>query len=457
MIQAHRSKPFAIRRGVKQGGIQYPPLCIHHRGTRQISNSRPTHKRHPQLQPRNTRHQHHLNSNNPTPAPPPFTPAIINLLNTAQDYIYTKISLYADDTAPCTLDEPSRRLFDQKLTLYANATTDVETLYTRAPPKTRYLGYMIGLNGIHNNTHELVQQLEAFFTLWKYRSTTLTNRVTIVKTYLLSKLTFFQFLNTTSQADINTLDNLINWMARRILPMHYGGLGLWDLKARNVAQKAAIFDRFHNQQLSYGQIDSAGESIWNTKPTLISTRTFTQPPTHKDSLSFPTYKQIYTRNTTFKFVAKCLAMVSHGSCPSCLNTETYEHAFFHCHSNNPLIEAWHHTLELRGIPQRETAALIFQAIWRKRNDIKHKHNHTFQPIDSVNNQLQEIINIEFAALNTRCLNLHNRLATYNNPDKAEKQSKLITRQLLNYKSHWNLPFYPTPLHHSLIKYYSPSK
>eukprot|EP01133_Synstelium_polycarpum_P015745 gene15745-18707_t len=123
----------------------------------------------------------------------------------------------------------------------------------------------------------------------------------------------------------------------------------------------------------------------------------------------------YARNVLFKFTAKCLALESHNACLSCLN-EDYKHIFYGCRMaphprQRPIpLRPWDIPNTLGSYNNRHSkiiiniTALIFQAIWRKRNDIKHLNNHTFQPTGNINDQLQSIINLEYLALTSRCLN-----------------------------------------------------
>ncbi|GAM29475.1 hypothetical protein SAMD00019534_126510, partial [Acytostelium subglobosum LB1] len=136
-----------------------------------------------------------------------------------------------------------------------------------------YLGYQFSLTGISNNLHATIDKLTSSFLLWKQRGSTIKANTNIVKSYLLSKLTYLQYLNSIDSDDIRKLNNMINWFIfsyrdltpnyyfqpkmkplRRLLPMKFGGLGLPDIGLRDTAQKAYIFDHFLNSHnsLPYG-------------------------------------------------------------------------------------------------------------------------------------------------------------------------------------------------------------
>ncbi|EGG14130.1 Pol protein [Cavenderia fasciculata] len=132
----------------------------------------------------------------------------------------------------------------------------------------RYLGLNFSKDGLSSKLEDIVNGAKAKLIKWKKDSITLKAKVNILKSYVLSPLVYHSYLDTPTNDQFDSLDNCIAWflwssttnlyvedkkykttmrMERAIRPWDEGGIALWDMRLRCIAQKIWIINRYWNE------------------------------------------------------------------------------------------------------------------------------------------------------------------------------------------------------------------
>ncbi|KAM9964722.1 hypothetical protein ACTFIW_004498 [Dictyostelium discoideum] len=177
-----------------------------------------------------------------------------------------KIGQYADDTVTVASSASDAEKMDNKVIEFCKATAaktneskcvcitkdpGIKTKYRtiKKEEEERYLGFFFNSDGVVSKVENTVDKLESLSKNYSNVSSTLKGRITILKSYLLSQLTFQLYIN--DIADIKKLENVNTnvlfkgdrWMIskeRSRRDYDIGGIELWNMATRSQAQKAWI-------------------------------------------------------------------------------------------------------------------------------------------------------------------------------------------------------------------------
>ncbi|KAM9960669.1 hypothetical protein ACTFIW_009816 [Dictyostelium discoideum] len=180
-----------------------------------------------------------------------------------------KIGQYADDTVTVASSASDAEKMDNKVIEFCKATAaktneskcvcitkdpGIKTKYrTIKKEEERYLGFFFNSDGVVSKVENTVDKLESLSKNYSNVSSTLKGRITILKSYLLSQLTFQLYIN--DIADIKKLENVNTnvlfkgdrWMIskeRSRRDYDIGGIELWNMATRSQAQKAWIYEQY---------------------------------------------------------------------------------------------------------------------------------------------------------------------------------------------------------------------
>ncbi|EFA75745.1 hypothetical protein PPL_10798 [Heterostelium album PN500] len=128
----------------------------------------------------------------------------------------------------------------------------------------RYLGLFFNSEGLHHSLSSIVSEVKSSLIKWKKFGTTLRTKMSILKSYTLSKLSYHMYLDKFTESDIKSLNKIITWflwssnlrpfedaksfkntmtLSRAVHHWKNGGISLWDMKLRNDAQHIWILNR----------------------------------------------------------------------------------------------------------------------------------------------------------------------------------------------------------------------
>ncbi|KAM9946613.1 hypothetical protein ACTFIT_004930 [Dictyostelium discoideum] len=181
-----------------------------------------------------------------------------------------KIGQYADDTVTLASNIDDADKMDMKVIKFCQATAakindnkcvcitknpKIKTKYKTigAKEEERYLGFFFNRKGVISKVDDTVNKLENLTKCYSSVSSTLKGRITILKSYLLSQLTFQLYIN-----EINDIKKLENVNANMLFKgdrwaiskersrrdYEIGGLELWNMATRSNAQKAWIYEQY---------------------------------------------------------------------------------------------------------------------------------------------------------------------------------------------------------------------
>ena len=176
--------------------------------------------------------------------------------------------MFADDVTICTTQQEGidrwgiiLRDFQLMTGLEINLekTTILSNINITSPYKNvqnfRYLGINFDHNGISNNSEERVNSIIRNLNAWHNPGNSIFQKITILKTYALSKLTYDGFFNNVDTSSIKSAINDFLWKTksrkkkiyvskfRTENPPHQGGLGMWNLDIRLQALKASTLEK----------------------------------------------------------------------------------------------------------------------------------------------------------------------------------------------------------------------
>ncbi|KAM9980051.1 hypothetical protein ACTFIZ_006304 [Dictyostelium cf. discoideum] len=330
-----------------------------------------------------------------------------------------RILQFADDTATTAYNFMDHLLMNEWIKKFCQATSakinqskcscitfkeNTKTLYTIIKSNERYLGFDFNNKGIKSKINTISDNIRAKLATWNTTSSTYMGRLIMAKTYALSQLTFHTYINTTSQH--NSIENNIvkfvfNTKTKNSLSLQRrqnsytnGGLNIWNLKIRELSQKAWIFERYlhqsaNNTPSSYIELwkeelksntntneQNQTQLHWQCKQawTLLKTPNNKQThyeylpklkkiyedmmtnqfPQHNKFVPTPGQKEIMTkikskhlpfkeikkiinmkgRDLLWRYTLKALPKIYNKPCQQCGENETSEHIFFNCKAHN---------------------------------------------------------------------------------------------------------------------------
>ncbi|KAM9977362.1 hypothetical protein ACTFIR_011224 [Dictyostelium discoideum] len=439
-----------------------------------------------------------------------------------------KILQFADDTATTAYNFMDHFLMNEWIKKFCQATSakinqskcscitfkwNTRTLYTVIKSNERYLGFDFNNKGIKSKINIISDNIRAKLVTWNSTSSTYMGRLIMAKTYALSQLTFHTYINTTSQH--NSIENEIvkfvfNTKSKNSLSLQRrqnnytnGGLNLWSLKTRELAQKAWIFERYLHQ--SVNNTPSSYIKLWeeelknnnnnnNNNTTTNQIQLHWQymmtikSPEHNKFIPTPGQKEIMTkinskhlpfkeikkiinmkgRDLLWRYTLKALPKIYNAPCQQCGGDETSEHIFFDCkaHIKNTqeifnfiLTKCGHtqHTWNVKVLNQLQIAlianliAIIFEKIWHKRNTLIHDEKEIIIHRQQV---IRELIKTQRAAWE-RTQSVINKILRFKSKQRSEDKNKsdsLISLKLLQFSRQWNSPLHSITLPKHLKKY-----
>ncbi|KAN0032303.1 hypothetical protein ACTFIV_006185 [Dictyostelium citrinum] len=195
-----------------------------------------------------------------------------------------KILQFADDTATIASNFTDHMIMDHIIKKFCLATSakinknkcicitfkkDTNTLYEKATNSERYLGFNFNSKGVDSKTDQISAKIKNQLTSWEKITSTYQGRLILSKTYALSQLTFHTYINTTNNNIENSIVKFIfntkkrNTISesRRVNNYRNGGLNVWNLKIREMAQKVWIYERYRHQIKN--KTPSSFNNIWS--------------------------------------------------------------------------------------------------------------------------------------------------------------------------------------------------
>ncbi|KAM9946279.1 hypothetical protein ACTFIT_004581 [Dictyostelium discoideum] len=128
----------------------------------------------------------------------------------------------------------------------------------------RYLGLNFTKVGLNSKITSIINSIKDSLNNWKSQATTIRAKMTIVKTYALSRLSYHQYLDSLNESHITELNNIIKWFLFSAIKNTYteehkyrtlmtmdraygdwkeGGIKMWDLGIRQIAFKVWNMNR----------------------------------------------------------------------------------------------------------------------------------------------------------------------------------------------------------------------
>ncbi|KAM9962667.1 hypothetical protein ACTFIR_005583 [Dictyostelium discoideum] len=291
----------------------------------------------------------------------------------------------------------------------------------------RYLGFNFGINGVNSKVEKLILKIETLSKSYSKISSTFKGRLAILKSYLLSQLTFHLYISEIENlTQLETIcANMIfkgnnKWkMSKKRCRKDYamGGLELWNMELRALAQKAWIYEwylrdkdtdkcsSFMNKwkSESLNNLSSIHYLCWEAWLKLHSPKerisidfnNATPYFQHKTKLKI-IYKKIEARKVTvvkgrdliWRYLLKALPKYFGELCYSCGESESSEHIFFNCKviqpicnkiysrvtsiTNNTNYGVWSESILERLFDkfQANLVGAIMEVIWSRRNSLK---------------------------------------------------------------------------------------
>ncbi|KAN0004215.1 hypothetical protein ACTFIZ_010366 [Dictyostelium cf. discoideum] len=180
-----------------------------------------------------------------------------------------KLMQFADDTVTIAKNSQEEKLINELILKFCESTSakinadkcvcisinkNKETIYRKMDEngEERYLGFNFSIKGISSKVEYIIDRIENLSKSYSKISSTFKGRLAILKSYLLSQLTFHLYIN-----EINNLNKLETicanmifngndkWkMSKKRCRKEYamGGLELWDMELRSLSQKAWIYE-----------------------------------------------------------------------------------------------------------------------------------------------------------------------------------------------------------------------
>lgn len=219
--------------------------------------------------------------------------------------VHCRLLSFADDTLTMAKDEKEFEIVDEVIKKFCRATSSsintdkcVIMAFDSANSKNkklitnrnlpypiataiqseRYLGMFFNSYGVVSQGERLIDNCERLMKLWKTRSSTFRGRMAILKSYILSKMTYHLYIDS---FQMDKLEELCKWFlysskdwdptkknrnkisqARASKSILHGGISLWKMDIRARAQKAWIFTTFINRLNRSSALAVSYEDAW---------------------------------------------------------------------------------------------------------------------------------------------------------------------------------------------------
>ncbi|KAN0043399.1 hypothetical protein ACTA71_011051 [Dictyostelium dimigraforme] len=194
-----------------------------------------------------------------------------------------KLTAFADDIATFTKSTKELKEINQKIQNYCIGTTSslnqdktVMIAIGDKPPDLpfkesvipeRYLGLNFTNKGLNSKINSIIQDMKKSLMIWKSQAITMKAKMSILKTYVLSKLTYHQYIDCLNRDQIEEINNMTRWFLFSSVKNKYteekkyrtmmkidrafgdwneGGIKLWDIEQRQIAFKIWYINRLLN-------------------------------------------------------------------------------------------------------------------------------------------------------------------------------------------------------------------
>ncbi|KAM9959713.1 hypothetical protein ACTFIR_000804 [Dictyostelium discoideum] len=175
-----------------------------------------------------------------------------------------KVCQFADDTVTGAMNQEEEKKINELILKFCDSTSakinadkcvciainnKSNTIYRKMDEEgeERYLGFNFGINGVNSKVEKLILKIETLSKSYSKISSTFKGRLAILKSYLLSQLTFHLYISEIENlTQLETIcANMIfkgnnKWkMSKKRCRKDYamGGLELWNMELRALAQK----------------------------------------------------------------------------------------------------------------------------------------------------------------------------------------------------------------------------
>lgn len=195
-----------------------------------------------------------------------------------------KLTAFADDIATFTNSTEELMKINTKIQKYCSATSSSlnkektvmiaigdkphDLPFQESTVPERYLGLNFTKTGLNSKYNTLIQEMKNNLIKWKSQAITMKAKMTILKTYVLSKLTYHQYMDNLNEEQIEEINNMTRWFLFSSVKNTYteerkyktmmkidrayadwkeGGIKLWDIELRHIAFKIWYMNRLlHN-------------------------------------------------------------------------------------------------------------------------------------------------------------------------------------------------------------------
>ncbi|KAM9991454.1 hypothetical protein ACTFIZ_004870 [Dictyostelium cf. discoideum] len=194
-----------------------------------------------------------------------------------------KLTAFADDIATFTNSTQELKKINYKIQEYCLGTSSSlnkdktvmiaigdkphDLPFQESTIPERYLGLNFTKKGLNSKFNTLIQEMKNNLIKWKTQAITLKAKMSILKTYVLSKLTYHQYIDELNEEQIEEINNMSRWflfssvkntyteerkyrtmmkMDRAFADWREGGIKLWDIKLRHTAFKIWYMNRLLN-------------------------------------------------------------------------------------------------------------------------------------------------------------------------------------------------------------------
>ncbi|KAM9956650.1 hypothetical protein ACTFIR_003376 [Dictyostelium discoideum] len=180
-----------------------------------------------------------------------------------------KVCQFADDTVTGAMNQEEEKKINELILKFCDSTSakinadkcvciainnKSNTIYRKMDEEgeERYLGFNFGINGVNSKVEKLILKIETLSKSYSKISSTFKGRLAILKSYLLSQLTFHLYISeieNLTQLEMICANMIFKgnnkWkMSKKRCRKDYamGGLELWNMELRALAQKAWIYE-----------------------------------------------------------------------------------------------------------------------------------------------------------------------------------------------------------------------
>ncbi|EGC39187.1 hypothetical protein DICPUDRAFT_86210 [Dictyostelium purpureum] len=185
----------------------------------------------------------------------------------------------------------SKLNIDKSVSITINNPDTTNSVIPISNKPERYLGYYFTGTGIHRKLPEILNSIRSSLSLWKTTSNSIKTKVNILKSFALSRITYYSYIEEFNDDEIKEINKIADWFLsapnnkspngfkvfklmsskRANYPMDQGGWNLWNIKNRQKAQRLWMINQIINK-IETNKIESEYQHSWKHQ---ISTKTIT--------------------------------------------------------------------------------------------------------------------------------------------------------------------------------------